>query len=128
MRNKLNVVKRLLRLNQWIKNVFIFAPIVFAQKVFDGRSLIKVTVGAFLFCMLTSCIYIINDIVDVEKDILHPQKKLRPIANGEVSKKNALILVSILLPISVVCGILLDWSFGIVMILNKTLFKTLYHK
>ena len=117
LRNKLNVVKRLLRVNQWIKNVFIFTPIVFAQKVFDGRSLIKVTVAALLFCMLTSCVYILNDIVDVEKDILHPKKKLRPIANGEVSKKNALILVSILLPIAIVCGILLDWSFGIVMVL-----------
>ena len=117
MKTKLNILKRLLRVNQWIKNLFIFAPIIFAQKALDGRSVIKVTVGALLFCILTSCIYVINDIVDMEKDVLHPQKKLRPIANGEVSKKNALVLVSVLLPISVVCGILLDRNFGIVMIL-----------
>ncbi|MBP5426668.1 MAG: decaprenyl-phosphate phosphoribosyltransferase [Clostridiales bacterium] len=117
MKNKLDLIGRLLRVRQWIKNLFIFAPIVFAQKAFDGISVIKVLVAAALFCLLTSCVYILNDIEDMEKDVLHPIKKLRPIASGEVSKKNALILVAILLPVSTVLGVFLEVNFGVVMIL-----------
>lgn len=115
MGNKLDLIKRLLRTKQWIKNLFIFAPIVFAKKVFDGASLVKVIVAALLFCFLTSCIYILNDIEDITKDATHPVKKLRPIANGEVSKKNALLIVAVLLPISIILGMFLEVNFGIIM-------------
>ena len=117
MGNKLDLIKRLLRTKQWIKNLFIFAPIVFAKKVFDGASLVKVIVAALLFCFLTSCIYILNDIEDITKDATHPVKKLRPIASGEISKKKALVIVSVLFPVSIMSGLYLDKGFGIVMIL-----------
>lgn len=117
MKEKLNLLKRLLRVKQWIKNLFIFAPIVFAQKLLNGRSFIKVVLATILFCVLSSCIYILNDIIDIESDKQHPKKKQRPIASGEISKKKALVIVSILFPMSIISGLYLDMGFGIVMIL-----------
>ena len=116
MGNKLDLAKRLLRTKHWVKNMVIFAPMVFAKKAFDSGSVAKVVVAALLFCMLTSCMYILNDIEDITKDVSHPVNRLRPIASGEVSKKNALLVVAVLLPISVMLGICLEINFGIVMI------------
>lgn len=117
MKKKQNLLKRLLRVKQWIKNLFVFAPIVFAQKLVDGRCFIKVILAATLFCMVSSCVYILNDIVDIKKDMLHPKKKLRPIASGEISKKKAMMIVSVLFPITIISGLYLDMGFGMVMIL-----------
>ncbi len=114
---RFNLVMRLFRVKQWIKNLFIFAPIVFAQKIFSGVSLIKVLFAVFLFCIVTSCVYMLNDILDIENDRKHPVKKLRPIASGEVSKKEVFTMVAILLPITIILGLFLDMNFGIVMIL-----------
>ena len=126
MKKKLNLLKRLLRVKQWIKNLFVFAPIVFAQKLVDGRCFIKVILAAILFCMVSSCVYILNDIVDIKKDMLHPKKKLRPIASGEISKKKAMMIVSVLFPITIISGLYLDMGFGMVMIfyfLNNYLYS-----
>lgn len=126
MGNKLDLIKRLLRTKQWIKNLFIFAPMVFAQKAFDEESLVKVTVATVLFCLLTSCVYMLNDIEDMAKDAMHPVKRLRPIVSGEVSKKNVLWIVGILLPVSILLGICLEINFGVVMIvyfLNNYLYS-----
>ena len=126
MGSKLDLIKRLLRTKQWIKNLFVFAPLVFAQKMFDIGSLIRVVVAALLFCLLTSCIYILNDVEDIAKDVTHPVKRLRPIANGEISKKNALWIVAILLPVAVLLGMCLGINFGIVMVvyfLNNYLYS-----
>lgn len=117
MGRKLDLIKRLLRTKQWIKNLFVFAPVVFAQKMFDIGSLIRVVVAALLFCLLTSCIYILNDVEDIAKDMTHPVKRLRPIANGEISKKNALWIVAILLPIAIMLGMCMGINFGIVMVI-----------
>lgn len=117
MKLRFNLVLRLLRVKQWVKNLFIFAPIVFAQRVFDGISFVKVTIAMMLFCILTSCVYILNDIVDIERDREHPVKKLRPVASGEISKKGSTILVAVVLPIILVLGFVLEVSFGIVMLL-----------
>lgn len=88
---------RLIRTKQWIKNLFVFAALVFSKHLFDV-SFIQLTFRAFFsFSFCASIIYIVNDIADRERDRLHPKKKKRPIASGEVSVGVALGLATLLL-------------------------------
>ncbi len=89
---------RLLRPSHWSKNVFVFAGLIFAQKnlLFDIDYLLPV-IGAFCwFCLLSSSVYIINDITDAEQDRLHPTKRSRPIAAGTVSIPIAIVIAVLL--------------------------------
>jgi len=88
---------RLVRPRQWVKNLAIFAAITFTGELFDPLVLPKVILGFFVFCGLASATYIINDIFDVKKDRLHPFKKFRPIAHGDVPITFAAILATILI-------------------------------
>jgi len=75
-----------MRPRQWTKNLFVFAGIVFARRMFDVSALME-SVGAFvLFCLLSSSVYLINDLVDMEQDRRHPRKRNRPIASGRLTK------------------------------------------
>src|SRR5262245_40319371 len=73
------------RPHQWIKNLFVAAPLVFARKVQDPALLTRTAVAVALFCVLSSAVYLLNDIVDVEKDRAHPVKRFRAIASGALS-------------------------------------------
>jgi 4-hydroxybenzoate polyprenyltransferase len=83
---------RLLRPRQWTKNLAIFAAITFSGQLFNFFLFEKVVQGFFIFCGLSSAIYIINDIFDVKKDRLHPFKKFRPLANGDIPVAHAGVL------------------------------------
>lgn len=87
---------KLVRPRQWIKNLAIFAAAVFGGSLFNGAIMSDVVAGFFVFCGLSSAIYIINDIFDREKDRLHPFKKFRPLAHRDLSIPYALVLASIL--------------------------------
>jgi 4-hydroxybenzoate polyprenyltransferase len=90
---------RLFRVPQWIKNSFVFVPLLFSQNLFEWEYFLTVLSAFFLFSLVSSMVYIINDIVDIEADRAHPKKKNRPLASGAVTIKNAvisLILISIL--------------------------------
>jgi 4-hydroxybenzoate polyprenyltransferase len=77
-------VVRTLRPHQWVKNLFVLAPVVFAKHL-THPSIIKGAIGAFgIFCLVAGAIYTLNDILDVEADRVHPVKRLRPIASGAV--------------------------------------------
>jgi 4-hydroxybenzoate polyprenyltransferase len=92
------------RPRQWIKNLAIFAGLVFSGQFDNSQSFILVFKAFIIFCGLSSAVYIINDIFDIERDRSHPLKKDRPIASGIVPVNTALILslalIGILLPIS----------------------------
>jgi len=90
-----NFVK-LIRPKQWIKNLFVFAPLLFSKHVFHLEYLIPSIVAFVIFSLASSAVYIINDILDVESDRVHPKKKYRPIASGEITIKQALIFLAIL--------------------------------
>ncbi|HEY4104032.1 MAG TPA: decaprenyl-phosphate phosphoribosyltransferase [Polyangiaceae bacterium] len=75
---------RTLRPHQWIKNVFVLAPVVFAKEVFAKDLLAHAAAAFVVFCLLAGSIYTINDIADVEADRVHPVKRFRPIASGRV--------------------------------------------
>ena len=88
---------KLIRPKQWIKNVFVLAPLVFAKELFFLDPLL-LTLKAFGgFCLTASAIYIINDMMDVEADRAHPQKRNRPLAAGTISIATAFVILAILL-------------------------------
>ena len=103
---------KLLRPKQWIKNSFVIAPLVFAKHIFEYDYVIKVIAAFILFCLISSSVYVLNDIIDCEKDKLHPKKKKRPIASGIISKMEASIVMAVLLPIVLIISFYIDLYFG----------------
>jgi 4-hydroxybenzoate polyprenyltransferase len=87
---------KLLRAPQWIKNFFVFVPLVFSQHLFELNYFLLVVAGFAIFCLVSSIVYILNDVIDVELDKQHPVKKFRPIASGIISARNALITALVL--------------------------------
>ncbi|WP_234122149.1 decaprenyl-phosphate phosphoribosyltransferase [Clostridium hydrogenum] len=82
----------LMRPKQWTKNLFVFGAVLFSGN-FVSKDLFLANILVFImFCLASSSIYVLNDIIDVEKDKLHPVKKFRPIASGKVSKLQGIIL------------------------------------
>lgn len=94
---------RLLRVKHYIKNGLVFVPIFFNGSIWQCHSFLHVLFGMALFCMAASALYIVNDINDCEKDRLHPIKRLRPIASGEINPKHAMA-VAILLALATGMG------------------------
>ncbi len=87
---------RTMRPRQWAKNVFVFAGVVFDGRLFDPVPLGRTIVAFVIFCLLSSAMYLINDVVDADKDRRHPTKRNRPIASGELSPKVAVAAAVIL--------------------------------
>jgi decaprenyl-phosphate phosphoribosyltransferase len=81
---RLGGVVRTVRPHQWVKNVFVLAPIVFAKEIFDALLLERATAAFFVFCLLAGAVYAMNDLADIEADRQHPVKRFRPIASGRV--------------------------------------------
>src|SRR3954469_12800659 len=74
-----------MRPHQWVKNLFVAAPLVFARLVGDAHAALRTAAAFGIFCLLSSTVYLVNDLVDVEKDRAHPVKRRRPIASGALS-------------------------------------------
>lgn len=89
-------VIRTVRPHQWVKNVFVLAPIVFAKEMFDAKLLENATSAFFVFCLLAGAVYTMNDLADIEADRTHPVKKHRPIASGRVHPDVARALAAVL--------------------------------
>lgn len=94
---------RLMRVHHYIKNLLIFGPIFFAGRLLESKMWIDLLLAYIAFCMVTSVVYVVNDIRDVEKDRLHPTKCKRPIASGEVSIKKACMLIGALGIVCLIC-------------------------
>lgn len=105
---------RLMRPQQWVKNVFVFAGLVFGRRLTDVGSL-ELTLGGFIcLCFVSSLVYIINDVHDRDEDKLHPRKRHRPIASGAVSVPTALLLAAGLLVVGLGGSFALRQEFGYV--------------
>lgn len=110
---------KLMRVHHYIKNLLVFAALICSGQLFHVEKLIPGLAGFLAFCMVSSVVYIINDIRDKEKDRKHPTKCKRPIAAGTVSVKGACVLAAVLLAIAIICNCI---TFNIV----STLLLALY--
>lgn len=97
---------KLMRPHHYIKNFLVFAALACSGQLFDGKKLLAGITGFIAFCMVSSVVYIINDIRDVEKDRRHPTKRNRPIAAGTVSVKSAWALAAAVFAVALVCNFL----------------------
>lgn len=97
---------KLCRMHHYLKNVLILLPLVCALLITDLNVWLKVIPGFFAFCLLSSAVYIFNDLKDVNKDRNHPKKCHRPIASGVVSIPEAIVLMAILLAGAIVLNFL----------------------
>lgn len=100
-----------MRPQQWLKNFFIFAPLIFSQNVTDSI-LIKRSLLAFaIFCLLSGSVYILNDLKDMEEDKRHPIKSKRPIASKKLKTRHAIIAFVVASVISLLLCLLLNMNF-----------------
>lgn len=97
---------KLMRVHHYIKNGLVFAALACSGQLFVWDKLSAGILGFAAFCMISSVVYIINDIRDVEKDRNHPTKCKRPIAAGNISVKSAWILAAVLFTVAVMCNAL----------------------
>lgn len=97
-----------MRPRQWLKNAVVFAPLVFGVAFTDMRAVTASLLAFLLLCVLSSAVYIVNDVVDIEENRRHPTKRNRPIADGRISIPSALFLTLLLLS----GGLTLAWYLG----------------
>ena len=127
----LRALIKTMRPQQWLKNILIFAALVFDGKLGVIPDLVRTFIGFLLFCLVSSSVYIINDLADVEADRLHPKKRYRPIAAGvlpvSVARSAAVVIVGLSFPLAY----LLSPSFALVLLsyflLNLAYSKWLKH-
>jgi len=95
--NSLIPLVHLMRPTQWVKNGFVFMPLIFSAHLMVGEDIIRVAAVFVAFCLASSATYILNDYADMERDRAHPLKKNRPLARGDISPGAALTAMVILL-------------------------------
>lgn len=100
-----------MRPSQWTKNVFVLAALVFDRQITILDSLFRTLAGFILFCLLSSAIYIFNDLLDAPSDRNHPKKRNRPIASGQLSERAAIITLLLLLAVILPLASQLSWGF-----------------
>jgi 4-hydroxybenzoate polyprenyltransferase len=103
-----------MRPRQWTKNAFVFAALVFDRQLLILTSLEHTFIAFVIFCLLSSCVYLINDVMDVEADRNHPIKKNRPIASGKLPIPVALTAAVILVVISLTGAYFLSWELAVI--------------
>jgi 4-hydroxybenzoate polyprenyltransferase len=106
-----------MRPKQWLKNIVVFAPLVFDVKLFNPRYLLQTVIGFVMLCLISGTVYIINDLVDIEKDRQHPKKRERPLPSGRLSTRAAVIAAIIITLVVLPLGFLLNSLFGIILTL-----------
>lgn len=116
MLKKITDLFRLLRPHQWVKNLFVFAGIIFSHMWTNPTLLTKVALAAAAFALISSTVYIFNDIVDRQSDALHPTKKNRPIVTGAVKISTAILLAILLGTASLSLGFYLSSQIGWILI------------
>jgi 4-hydroxybenzoate polyprenyltransferase len=116
-RTRMNFLVSALRPRQWVKNVFVFAPLLFSRQIFSMEAAGKSITVFILFCAASSALYLLNDVVDRNEDRRHPVKRLRPIASGLVSARSALAWSGILMVAAAVSGALITPLLGLVLFL-----------
>lgn len=116
MNTAVNIILSL-RPKQWTKNLLIFGALVFTNNLFNFPLLKKTFLGFLIFCFLSSALYIINDILDKEEDKIHPIKKQRPIAKGELNIIFAFLLSLLIITLCLIYSLILNFNFFLTAVL-----------
>lgn len=106
-----------MRPKQWLKNAFVFAALVFDRQLIALEPFLITIIAALLFCLVSSLVYIINDLADIESDQQHPIKKNRPMASGHLSKRTAIIAAIILAILTYPTAFVLNIGLGLILTL-----------
>ena len=101
-----------MRPKQWTKNVFVWAALIFDVKLFEPGPFLRTLATFILFCLISSAVYIINDLVDIEKDRRHPRKRNRPLASGSLSPRFAAIAAGIIVAATLPAALAVDRAAG----------------
>ena len=109
-----NYIKTI-RAHQWIKNILVFVPMIASHQI-TNQNFIESILAFFAFSLIASSVYIINDLLDLNFDRTHHYKKLRPLASGNISIKNGLIIFSILLIIGIMLSLFIGYYFFLLMV------------
>ncbi len=104
-----------LRPRQWIKNMFVAVPLVSAMKLTDPDAVMITAAAILLFSLVSGCVYILNDILDIEKDRAHPKKCKRPLPSGQLSVTAARTFAIICLPTVLVLGYLIAPAYALIL-------------
>ena len=113
-----------MRPRQWAKNLFVFAGLLFSQKLFTPLAV--VALGAFVvFCALSGAIYLLNDVADRDRDRLHPRKRERPVASGRLSVRAAIAAAVTLIVLALAASLAISWPLAVVAVAYAALL-TLY--
>ena len=105
-----------MRPRQWMKNVLIFTPLVFDQQLNNFPALVRTTAGFVLFCLAAGAVYIINDLIDLEADRKHPDKKFRPLAAGLLSPRAAQLVAGLIIVGALPLAFLLSFWFAFILL------------
>lgn len=123
----------ILRPKQWYKNILIFIPIIASLNISEDNSLFLSTVGFVILCISSGGAYVLNDVIDIKKDSIHPEKKLRAIPAGKITKNHAILFGISLIISSEIFALLLNEKFFLVnsiliasMILYSVKFKNIF--
>jgi len=111
----LRALIKAMRPRQWTKNGFVFFGLIFDKQLFLIDPLLRTIVGFFLFCLISSAVYLFNDIADVEADRNHPEKKFRPIASGQLPIRVARVAALLLTFIAIPLGYWLSPGFALIL-------------
>jgi len=112
-----NVVKHIwesMRPKQWTKNCFIFAALLFSKSIFDVSLSLKAILAFIVFCFISGCVYIFNDLTDLKRDKIHPIKSRRPLASGRLKVSHAILALVIVTPFALGVSLYLSASFFVV--------------
>ncbi len=101
---------------QWSKNGFVFAAILFDQQFTQAEPLARVVAAFILLCLVASTIYLINDLVDIERDRLHPRKRYRPLPSGQLPIRWAVAAAIVMPVIALAASLLLTWQLTVVLL------------
>lgn len=124
---KIGIYLKEMRIKSWLKNAFVFLPIIFALELFEWNKLVEAVILALAFCLISSAIYVLNDILDVEKDRKHEVKKNRPIAAGQISFPCAWILLICLTIAGFGMALWVNW-YAVLLILAYVFINIMYSK
>jgi 4-hydroxybenzoate polyprenyltransferase len=107
-------ILKTMRPAQWTKNAFVLAALIFDRQLTNPTAVLNSLLGVFLFCLLSSCVYIINDIVDVDADRQHPKKRKRPIAAGTLPVSVAIVVTILIFAFTITASFILSPGFALI--------------